>query len=705
MNNNKKLRIAGIISIPIMYIFFFLVVDFVTSHIPILKSSLDLVFFATIIIIYISLHFFLNLKKMYNWIFNYRYLIGIIVFLFLVIGGYHGSSISFWNNYIEPEVGVKDGMPIIGIARGIRSDEWLVNTPYNLSQNSKEVNYGKINNLINAKENNVTFFPRLIVKDAWVLVKPGTIGYLFLPLKNAFSFNWYFEIFASFFVIIELFMIITKKNKLYSTLGAFLIVISPVVFWWNTCSYSLYGGLALIIINKFFNTDKKLFKAALAILLGWDAACYLSIMYPAWMVPYGYFFVILFIWILIENKQRLRWNNLFYLIITAIVCGTIFLPTYFRSKDVTDVVINTVYPGKREWVGGGNWKLLFTYMSNIYLPYFKINNPCEYCQYLSLFPIPFLMGLYYIIKDKKQGKKLDMFLLLTSVFGLLLAVWCIIPLPMLISKITFMTFTTGDRAQLVVGYASIFVMIYIINKYEITPKKGKKLTVNNILKFVCSLLISTIMVWISYSTLNANFPNIIKPIMNIISIIIFVPIFFCLFNNNKKSNFILFILLMFLTFISSLLIMPVSKGLNVIFEKPFAKEIQELVRNNKNAKFLTVDERKIIQNYILAQGAKTINSTNYIPNLELWHKLDQHKKFNSIYNRYAHVLVKLVDYDTSFTLIQNDTIMVNLNYNDICKTGANYLVTTKEKKLKTKDEYYKLIYDKNDMLIYKTTCK
>lgn len=694
--NKKVLRILGILSIPAMYLAFFIA----TKYISFVHFSYDLLFFATIGIAYVSLHFFLDIRKMYDWIFRFRYLIGAIIFAILVAGGYHGSSISFWNNYVNPDVEVKDSMPIIGIARGIRSDEWLVGTTFNLSQTDKKVDFSKTNSLINAKDTDVSFYPRLIVKDLGILMNPDQLGYLFLPKENAFSFSWYFEIFLAFYVVIELLMIITKKNKLYSVLGAFLLVIAPPIFWWNCSSYILYGSLALVIINKFFNVEKRTTKILLAALLGWDASCYVALMYPAWMVPYAFLFLTLFVWMLIENKKKLKWSALLYLIITALVCGGLFLPIYFGASDVMDTVMNTVYPGNRVWYGGGNWKLLFTYISDMVYPYIKIGNPCEYCQFLSLFPLPILMAIYYLIKDKKEGRKIDWFLLLTSVFAILLSIWCIFPLPHFISKITLMTMSTGDRAQLVISCTCIFMMIYMMSKYE-GKKDSKKL--DKVIIFLIALLACLVCSWLSITLINSLFENLLGNKIKLISIVLFTAIFYFVLRNNKKTNFILFLMLMMANLVSTVLIMPITKGLSIIYEKPFAKEIQALVKENKDAKFLTVDGDIVYANYILANGAKSINSTNYVPNLELWHKLDQNNSYNEVYNRYAHVVVVLTEEDTSFELVQTDTIRLNLNYNDICKTEANYLVSQKE--LIDNSNYYSKIYDETGMYIYETTCE
>jgi len=61
-------KILGILSIPVMYVIFFLAL----KYIPFLKFSYDLLVFASIAIIFVSLHFFIDIKKLYETIFKFR---------------------------------------------------------------------------------------------------------------------------------------------------------------------------------------------------------------------------------------------------------------------------------------------------------------------------------------------------------------------------------------------------------------------------------------------------------------------------------------------------------------------------------------------------------------------------------------------------------------------------------------------------------
>ena len=73
-----------------------------------------------------------GLAKPTNLAYQYRFWISGVLLMVLVLFEIHGSSILYWQNYLSNLTTVYE--PLIGISRGIRSDEWAVNTPMMLSQ-------------------------------------------------------------------------------------------------------------------------------------------------------------------------------------------------------------------------------------------------------------------------------------------------------------------------------------------------------------------------------------------------------------------------------------------------------------------------------------------------------------------------------------------------------------------------------------------
>ena len=96
--------------------------------------SIDRFLILSFIIIFICLHLILDIKKMYDFIYKKRYLIGLVLLLIITLRGYHGSSLGAWNKFVQPNNNIDDGGLLLGILRLIRGDEYIVSTPHILSQ-------------------------------------------------------------------------------------------------------------------------------------------------------------------------------------------------------------------------------------------------------------------------------------------------------------------------------------------------------------------------------------------------------------------------------------------------------------------------------------------------------------------------------------------------------------------------------------------
>ena len=669
------------------------------KKISFVNFSYDLLFLFTVFNIFVILHFIFNIKKMYDFIYKKRYIIGLIVLVFLVFGKYNGSSIEIWNDYIQPKYKVNSNV-ILGVPRAIRSDEWLVSTPVTLSQATKKVNFGTYNKILGNTKNLVTLYPNLPSKDISILSTPNNIGYLFLDEERAFTFSWYFPYFVLFFATFELMMIITKNKKLYSLLGSILITLSPVVQWWQSPNIVAYGALAVVLFYYFLNSKDWKNKLLLSIIFGYSGYLYIMCMYPAWQVPYAYVFLILFIWIIVSNKEKIQKKDFLYLIPTLLIIVVPIYIIFAQNHNVIEIMNSTVYPGKRMSTGGGEWRILFTYVLDIFYPYKKgLSNPCEFSQYLSLFPIPIFYSIYVMIKNRKK----DLFLILSNIILIFLTLWVMFPLPKIISRLTLIYMSTETRAQVAIGYLCIIEMIYLISNYENEKKEKKVLNIKNIIIFFISFISVFITIKISNSVIELYFPGYVNLAKSIICLILYSNIVFLFLYNHKKTNYLLSIMLIIITIFSGLLVSPINKGLSILYKKPVAKEIQKIVKSDKNAVFAASDSGIVLSNYLVVNGVKTINSTNFIPNLDLYYKLDPYLKYDDVYNRYHHLSVNLTKKTTNFVLNQADAITLNLNYKDVCKAHINYIVTT-NKKEKIYSDFTK-IYDKYSIKIYKTNCK
>lgn len=652
---------------------------------------IDRFFFVIAIIFFCLFYIFSKEKsKINNYLYIKRYPIGILLFLLLVIFGYHGSSINIYNQVIDYNEYLADAK-VFGKDRLIRGDEWIINSTSMVSQLHN--NYEKNGDILTATERNLMIFPKVATKSISILGNLNYIGFLFLPINQAYSFYWYIGYFALFFGTFELIMILTKKRNV-AFFGAIMITFASSVQWWEAWNIIAYGELALVFFHYFLQSNNYKKKIIYSLLIGIMGASYVFCLYPAWMIPYAYFFLIILIWLILSNKDKVKIKDLLMMVLIAVaVMACILVPTFIEGKKVLYYTTNTVYPGKRLSLGGDSWTALFKYFTNIFTPYVDVTNPCEMSQFLSLYPMPVIIGLVQIIKNIKNKKK-DYLLTSLTILVILLSVWNYIKLPKIVSKLTLLSMSTTNRSTVVVSYICIFIMIIWINNYA----KEKK---NNILLALGALIYSILGVLVA----KQSYSDYMNNIFIAIDIILFSYLAYLLLLNNKKYNNLLLASLAICVFISGAIVHPINKNVDVFSEKSFAKAITNL--NSEDKIWATISTPYYLQNYLTAVGARTLNSTNYYPNFKLWDILDKEGKYNDIYNRYAHMTINLSNSETSVEKMYEDHIILNITNKDICRVGINYLVTEGIDLTNQSDKYtkYEKAYVKNNLYIFSVSCK
>jgi hypothetical protein len=146
-------------------------------------------------------------------------------------------------------------------------------------------------------------------------------------------------------------------------------------------------------------------------------------------------------------------------------------------------------------------------------------------------------------------------------------------------------------------------------------------------------------------------------------------------------------------------VLPIVRGYDGLYRKPASEAVQNIVEADPDAKWIGYGNI-ITPQFLIANGAPTINSVNYIPNMELWGKLDPEGKYNEVYNRYSHIILGFTDDETTFSLVQPDLMNLDINYSDLEKTGAKYVFVLGELIDNSDAVDLKLLYHEGNVLIY-----
>ena len=302
-----------------------------------------------------------KIKKAYNktdrfiniigdFIYKYRFIIAILILIIGVLCEISGSSISSWNSILQ--TGITGDVDLLyGTPRSIRSDEWAVFMPMIFSQCLNGFKY--FSEAIRGDLTDVFMIYGLPVMNLMQIFRPFLIGFLFLGISKGLSFFWISRIIVLFLVTFEFGMILSKKDKILSFIAALLVTFSPQVQWWfavnGTAELFIFGELALVLLYKYMNTE--MFKTRLLILFFMIicAGGYILILYPAWQIPLFYVFLMLAIWIIIENRKNCKINkkDIVSIVLAILIFAGCMGYIFTKSLDTIKTITSTVYPGGR----------------------------------------------------------------------------------------------------------------------------------------------------------------------------------------------------------------------------------------------------------------------------------------------------------------------------------------------------------------------
>lgn len=600
-------------------------------------------------------------------VFDYKVLL-LVIFAFiavtvLVTFKINGSSVGFWNYVLKDKP--KEGI-LLGSPKGIRSDEWLVNTPFILNQ--VQNNFPLENDNIGGNKD--TLLTNLPIRHYTMIFRPQFWGFFLLDTERAFSFFWNFKIFICFFGIFFLLMLLTKNNFFLSLFGSVWVFLSAFTQWWFSIPLpelvGTFSFICLAFIYMIMARKKTIFSLA-AVVFVFSSVNFALIFYPPFQIPLFYLGIAIIAGYFLGNKKDLAGSckeNL-KLKITVILLSVFtvlgVLAHYFVSALPTiQATLNTGYPGRRVSAGGD--LSLVQYFSGYYSVYFnqltfpaKFANICEASSFILFFPVILLLSGLDFIKQKR----INPLLLALFVYIIVLSIFAVVGLPLTITKATLLSMTLGVRAVLGIGLASILATVIYLS-----GKKEEKSFWPAIILFAVVGAASVI-----FGLIFAGEAPEIITLKRILVIGLTMATLSVLAYYKQK---VVFAVLIFALLAPGLIVNPVNAGLGSIYNHKLAGAIKE---NNDKKDLWIVFGSSALPAYLKANGANVVGGVSYTPNKEVLGKLDPAGLNEDTTNRYAHIgFQEGENEEPTLKLIQGDSYEISV---DPCSERVRSLGVTK----------------------------
>ncbi len=602
-----------------------------------------------------------------------------MAFVICVALNIHGSSINEYNKLFSNYSDYSSQSIIVGESRSIRSDEWLVHTPYYMSQYYND--FDKTSNMMSLEGQDMIVGYNAPVRDITVIAKPFTWGYFLLGNERGLSWYWCSKVILMLLVSFELCMIITRKNKKVSLLGALLVSFSPLIQWWfvpHAADVFFWGMAVLVLSYNFFVASSRYYKNLFMLLTPLAVITFIVALFPSLQLPVGLIAIALLVTFLLRDKKQITFKkkDIWRIVAMGVFVIAVVGYTIITSKDAIMSLYNTVYPGKRVSLGdGGKIDALFTNLTVFTLPYKNITylNNCEVSSFIHFAPVFMILYPWIARKMKKDNNMIVGNVMLGCL--IVMAVFMLVGFPELLARISFFSYI--NRMDLAYGFmATLFTVwgIDMIWKRKILSKKQIWIVIA-IYVGLCICFVGerelTYLAWWQYGIIIAG-----------LAVLIYLML------GGYKKLFIISMTLLII--ISSFTINPLARGVGALFDHPLEKKISEIAKNDKESYWLAINDR-ILASVGVANGARVLNMVNFYPDFEKWEIIDPEGANKDVYNRYSHINVSLTDGKTE--LLEGptaDLIIAKMNCKDVLKWPVKYLVSAGEIVSCKKD--FKVIY-------------
>ena len=204
-------------------------------------------------------------------------------FLVMVGFGVSGSSTGvYWNTFGS---GGSDPDLLAGEARGIRSDEWLVQSSWIISQ--VQQGFGAVNGTLPGGMD-ATVQNDLPSWDWSSVFRPHVLGLLALPLDQGMAWRWWFPALAVLVGVYAFCVSVLPKRPITATMFAIGVLCSPLLQWWFlpiTLWPVAWAFVAMTAIIWAFRSHDPRARIAWAALTGYLAVTMAMSIYVPFIVP------------------------------------------------------------------------------------------------------------------------------------------------------------------------------------------------------------------------------------------------------------------------------------------------------------------------------------------------------------------------------------------------------------------------------------
>ena len=545
-----------------------------------------------------------------------------------------------------------DSNLIAGSPRAIRSDEWSVSTPLTIASARQHFS----ERLYDGAGSHNTSVVLDVPNNSWTTIfKPYNWPFFVLPLANAYALKWW--LLFLFLVLPTYWLALLLTHKVSAAILVSLgLSLSPFFAWWYEAgaldSVGFMVAIMLLVILVLRNVHRRI-SYVYAALLAYFLVAFTILLYPPFQIPLAYTAAAFLLpfgvrdLLLASDKRRARRLGL---LAGSVVVAAIILVVYVHSELPTITkIVDTVYPGNRLSTGtNANLLQLFSPWVGIFIAHHPMaiasnSNASEISSFFLLAPALFFFAPPALKARKSRTYGASEFLLALTTIVLL--AWMYVGFPGPIAAISLLDRVTATRAIVGVGLASWLLILLYIADHEFAQPVAAEGTSSAARvtwpRIALGIGAFGLVIGFGARQLQMTYPGLDVSMYLVGIFVVLVAIGLILLAKARylaASVFLLPVLAL-----QAVTVNPLYRGLSPLVNPTLQANVDKVEKLVPATKSHTPPGWLVVGPPIsflsmIGTGAYVFNATSQYPDVSAWKVIDPSGRYESIWNRYAHIV-------------------------------------------------------------------
>jgi hypothetical protein len=594
----------------------------------------------------------------------------IITYIVASVLKLNGSATPLWRYCADrsaPNVGV-----LLGTPKEFRSDEWMVQTPWIMSQAARHPPFPAANPGVGDGE--MSLLNNLPVRHWSAFFRPQMWGFFVADFEHAFALYWNFKWFGLIIGAFLFLRMICNGQSFIAIFGALLLFFSPFIQWWfstPTCMPEMLGALFLGLwsVTVIQRTGSRCAIVAASVLLVIAVEQFVFCSYPRFQVPLLWLALFLVASGIAKGKPDLRRWRIYALFSVATITAVLLVCWFREVTPLIRQMASLTYPGRVISRGGGiPW-------CNFLAPFLEFSmtqehfrggaiNVCDASGFLFFAPLLAAVSVRDVFPRRRDAVFLAMML-----YILLIIVFMHFGFSPAIAHWTGFSRVYAVLANLGLGVASIVAL----SRYLSRDRAVKPAIRSGFLLFPA---LAVLIIALLYAT-NQMIGRFVDLAAVVAAGAFFALVFVCLW---KRCVVICTILLLTPLIYANALVNPIVHGLSGLTGGHVFRWLQETNHTKPGGKWIVMGRSNrsgSIAQLIKATGANVLGGTRCNPDPAMVRALDPNARYADVYNRYAAISFApgtSVEPSFELTFIDSYRVLLPLDAAIFDRLGVTYVL-------------------------------